>query len=206
MQVEVELDGDNMRFVSLYAPNTNPARNTFLSSLPDLIDLAAPTFVCGDFNSVLDPHVDRRRHPSYAGPSERGNRRESVAALQSLLAATETFPVWRTRHPTEAVFSWDHASGLFSSRINMIWAPMLLEQTIKDCCYHPSFLSDHCYMLLTFELRDAEVRGCGSLMSRCWTIRHTVPSFGPFGPSGSLGTLQTSLLDGSGDFMADFSF
>ena len=161
VQVEVELDGDKLRFVSLYAPNTNPARNTFLSSLPDFIDLAAPTFVCGDFNSVLDQDLDRRRHPSYAGPSERGNRRESVAALQSLLAATETFPVWRTRHPTEAVFSWDHASGQFSSRIDMIWAPMLLEQSIQDCCYHPSFLSDHRYMLLTFDLGDAFARGPG---------------------------------------------
>ena len=110
VQVEVELDGDKLRFVSLYVPNTNPARNTFLSSSPDFIDLATPTFVCGDFNVVLDPDLDGRRHSSYAGPSERGC--ESVAALQSLLEATETFQVWRT-HLTEAVFSWDHASGQF---------------------------------------------------------------------------------------------
>ena len=43
----------------------------------------------------------------------------------------------------------------------MIWAPMLLEQSIQDCCYHPSFLSDHRYMLLTFDLGDAFARGPG---------------------------------------------
>ncbi len=78
-QVEVDLAGDKLRFVSLYAPYTNPSRNTFFSSLPDFIDLAVPTFICGDFNAVLDPDLDRRRHPSYAGPSQRGTYWEEVA-------------------------------------------------------------------------------------------------------------------------------
>jgi exonuclease III len=30
LQVEVDIDGQELRFVSLYAPNRNPARNTFL--------------------------------------------------------------------------------------------------------------------------------------------------------------------------------
>ena len=98
-QVEVDLAGDKLWFISLYAPNTNPSRNAFFSSLPDFIDLAVPTFICGDFNAVFDPDLDRRRHPSYAGPSQRGAYRESVAALNSLLAAMQTFSVWRTRHP-----------------------------------------------------------------------------------------------------------
>ncbi len=160
-QVEVDLAGDKLRFVSLYVPNTNPSRNAFFSSLPDFIDLAVPTFICGDFNDVLDPDLDRWRNPSYAGPSQRGTYRESVAALNSLLAATQTFPVWRTRHPRDTIFSWDHPSGRFSSRIDMIWAPMCLDQYITDCQYHTLFFSDHCYMLLKFHLGDAFARGPG---------------------------------------------
>ncbi len=137
-QVEVDLAGNKLRFVSLYVPNTNPSRNAFFSSLPDFIDLAVPTFICGDFNAVLDPDLDRRRHPSYAGPSQRGTYRESVAALNSLLAATQTFPVWRTHHPRDTTFSWDHPSGSFSSCNDMIWAPMCLDQCIADCQYHTS--------------------------------------------------------------------
>jgi exonuclease III len=112
LKVEIDIEGNKLRFVSLYAPNKNPARNTF-SSLPDFIDLAVPTFICGDFNAVLNPDLDRRHHPSYAGPSQGATARESVAALESLLSATHTFPVWRTRNPTERIFSWDHASGKF---------------------------------------------------------------------------------------------
>lgn len=98
-----------MRFVSLYAPNKNPARNTFLASLPDYVDLAAPTFICGDFNVILNTDFDRRHHPSYTGPSKGSRFRESVTALQSLLSATQTFPMWRTRNSTDRVYSWDHA-------------------------------------------------------------------------------------------------
>ena len=86
---------------------------------------------------------------------------ENVAALNSLLAATQTFPVWWTRHPRDTIFSWDHPSGSFSSRIDMIWAPMCLDQCITDCQYHTSFFSDHRYMLLKFHLGDAFARGPG---------------------------------------------
>jgi exonuclease III len=161
LQVEVDIGGQKLRFVSLYAPNRNPARNAFFASVPDFVDLACPTFVCGDFNSVLDPALDRKRRSSYKGLSQQSASSESVAALQSLLAATQTFPVWHTRHPTEVVYSWDHASGDFSSRIDMIWAPTLLAQSIGDCNYHPSFLSDHRYMLLTFSTSDIFDRGPG---------------------------------------------
>jgi hypothetical protein len=57
-------------------------------------------------------------------------------------------------HPTEVVYSWDHPSGEFSSRIDMIWAPTLLQQSIDDCNYHPSFFSDHRYILLSFNTGD----------------------------------------------------
>ncbi len=59
VQVSVDFDDDQLSFISLYAPNRNPDRNTFFSSLSGLIDLTRPTFVCGDFNSVLDNDGDR---------------------------------------------------------------------------------------------------------------------------------------------------
>ena len=161
LQVEIDIEGNKLRFVSLYAPNKNPVRNTFFSNLPGFIDLAVPTFICGDFNAVLNPDLDRRHHPSYAGPSQGATARESVAALQSLLSAMHTFPVWGTRNPTEQIFSWDNGSGKFSSRIDMIWAPLVLEQSISDCQYHTSFFSDHHYMLLKFHLGDVFARGPG---------------------------------------------
>ena len=47
------------RVVCIYAPNSNPERNSFLLSCADLIDPAIPTLLCGDFNAVWDRSKDR---------------------------------------------------------------------------------------------------------------------------------------------------
>ena len=105
VQVLVNFGEDQLSFVSLYAPNKNPERNTFLLSLADLIDLSRPVFIAGDFNSVLDPLLDRKRRLSFVdGPSSRFQ--ESGVALQSLLQQTHlNFPDL----PSVARFtSWAH--------------------------------------------------------------------------------------------------
>ena len=61
----VDFGENQLSFVSLYAPNTNPERNRYFTSLTDLIDLSRPVFIRGDFNSVLHPEVDRMRDPSH---------------------------------------------------------------------------------------------------------------------------------------------
>jgi hypothetical protein len=43
----------------------------------------------------------------------------------------------------------------------MIWAPLLLEQSISDCQYHTSFFPDHRYMLLKFHPCDVFAQGPG---------------------------------------------
>jgi hypothetical protein len=43
----------------------------------------------------------------------------------------------------------------------MIWAPTLLAKSIGDCAHHPSFFSDHRYMLLTFSTGDIFERSPG---------------------------------------------
>ncbi len=54
-----------------------------------------------------------------------------------------------------------HASGTFASRIDMVWAPSCLEQSIRECNYHPSFFSDHQYLLVKFVLDDHISNGPG---------------------------------------------
>ena len=163
VQVEVGIGEQVLRFVSLYAPNTNPKRNRFLASVPDLMHFCRPTFVCGDFNSVLDPDLDRCHPRSLQRPAANRST-ESVSALQSLLSSTQTFPVWRSLHPGVRTYSWDNASGNCSSRIDMIWAPIGMKDHIEDCDYYPSFFTDHRYIQVTFSLDStSEVRGPG-----CW--------------------------------------
>ena len=163
VQAVVDFGEGQASFVSLYALNRNPARNTFLAPLTGLIDLSRPTFVAGDFNSVLDPQLDRMRDPSYvAGPG--AQQRESIVALESLVSFTQTYPLWRQLHPGRTVYSWTHGDGAQASRIDVVWAPTALSKNIKGCEYHLSFLSDHQYLLVVFSIQPQfnSGRRCGS--------------------------------------------
>ena len=42
----------------------------------------------------------------------------------------------------------------------MVWAPTVFQDNIKECEYHPSFFSDHSYLLVKFEL-EQDFRGPG---------------------------------------------
>ena len=160
IQTIVDFGEDELSFISLYAPNKNPERNTFFSSLTNLIDLSRPVFVAGDFNSVLDSVLDRKRRPSFVGgPSAR--TQESGPALEALMSFTQTYPLWRTLHPGRIAYSWTHGSGTFASRIDMVWGPTDMADRISACDYHPSFLSDHQYLLVQFEPRDRIATGPG---------------------------------------------
>ena len=160
VQALVDFGEDQLSFVSLYAPSRNPERNNFFTSLTELIDLSRPVFVAGDFNSVLDNLLDRKRRPSFVGGAS-ARHQESGPALQSLLSYTQTYPLWRTLHPGRIAYSWSHASGTFASRIDMIWAPTIMNDFIKECEYHPSFFSDHQYLLVKCSLRDRLATGPG---------------------------------------------
>ena len=160
VQVLVNFSEDQLSFASLYAPNKNPERNTFLLSLADLIDLSRPVFIAGDFNSVLDPQLDRKRRPSFVDrPSSRFQ--ESGVALQSLLQQTQTYPLWCDLHPGRIAYSWTTGSGTFASRIDMICAPVAMADLVQECEYYPSFLTDHQYLLVKCCLREHLVMGLG---------------------------------------------
>ncbi|WP_369124235.1 endonuclease/exonuclease/phosphatase family protein, partial [Streptococcus pyogenes] len=160
-QVELSIGEHRFRVVSLYAPSRNPARNQFLRSVSDYLDLSIPTIICGDFNSVLDPDLDRLHPPTYqrSAPSPHA---ESIPALQSLMSSTQTFPVWRTLHPNVRAYSWVHGSGSVASRIDMILAPIGMRDQIKECEYRTaSFVADHRYLYLESSLEGFEPRGPG---------------------------------------------
>ena len=82
-------------------------------------------------------------------------------ALQSLLQQTQTYPLWGELHPQRIAYSWTHGSGTFASRIDMIWAPVAMADLVQECEYHPSFLTDHQYLLVKCCLREHLITGPG---------------------------------------------
>ena len=127
----------------LYAPNQNPARNDFFDGLADTIDLTFPTFICGDFNTVLDRSMDR------FGSNVSDYSQESSQALAHLFYSCCTIDIWRYLHPTSKQFTWSARNGSLSSRIDLIGCPVAWVPSMSSCEILPFPFSDHCAVLLS---------------------------------------------------------
>ena len=87
--VEVDLafpSGSVVRVVTIYAPNRNPERNTFLEDVASSLDSSVFTILTCDFNAVFDPSVDRRG----AGTLSAGRESRGAVHLTVVLKQTKT--------------------------------------------------------------------------------------------------------------------
>ena len=126
-----------------YAPHRNPARHDFFDELVDAIDLSFPTFICGDFNTVLDRSMDR------LGSDVSDYSRESSCALSHLFYACGTTDIWRYLHPKCKQFTWSAWNGSVASHIDSIGCPVAWVPSMSSHDTLPFPFSDHCAVLLS---------------------------------------------------------
>ena len=139
----------------MYAPNRNPAWNSFFERLPSLIDRSVPTALTGDSNTVFDRATDRR------GCVASDVSRESTAALTDLLEACCCIDIWQYLHPNDSAFTWTRSDGLLGSRIDLIGAPFLWVPSVSSCDIFPCPFSDHCCVSLSVHVPDVVPPGPG---------------------------------------------
>ena len=146
----------SFQLINLYGPNQKKPGLEFFQSILPLVDLSLPTLICGDFNTVVDPTIDRNGcNPTspwaYNWPQ----------SLATLTTDMDLVDIWRTRHPTQRSYTWSRAGGQVASRLDMIWISSSLVQGVRDISILPYFRSDHSYVFLSFSLPDASERGKG---------------------------------------------
>jgi exonuclease III len=150
-------DSSPFQVVNIYGPNRRQLGEDFFTSILPQIDPSLPTFLCGDFNTVVDPHIDRRgcnpsSYWSYNWP-------QSLSLLTSQLDLVDA---WRRRHPTDRHFTWHRPCGSQASRLDMVWtSPHLLEH-VHQVDILPFFRSDHSYVFLRISLPSMPKRGPGT--------------------------------------------
>ena len=152
---EFTLYDSTFRVLCLYAPNRNPARDTFFNSISDSVDPSIPTVLCGDFNTVFDRSLDRRG--SFADDTSR----ESTPALSRLFDACCVIDIWRYLHPVSSSFTWNRWDGQFASRIDLVGCPYTWVSSVSTCEIVPFPFSDHCAVLFTFSIPDVIPPGPG---------------------------------------------
>lgn len=155
LQCEFFFRGQSFRVCSLYVPNRNPARDSFLRDLQVKIDFSVPSLLCGDFNTVFDRALDRR------GSDPSDTSRESTSALRGLFDACSVVDIFRYLHPSTPGYTWSKWNGTLASRIDLVGIPSHWVSSVSACSVVPCPFSDHCGVLASVTVPDSIPSGPG---------------------------------------------
>ena len=142
------------RICSIYAPNRNPSRDSFLDDLCGKIDPSIPTLLAGDFNAVFDRLTDR------VGSSPEDTSRESSVALRRLFDLCCVEDIWRYLHPSVSGYTWARWDHSCASRIDLFGVPYAWVPHVTSCDILACPFSDHC-VLLSLSVPDVVPPGPG---------------------------------------------
>ena len=109
------LENNLFQLCNVYAPKSSAVAQ-FFESLYPIIDSAIPCILCSDFNTVVDPHKDRRG----CTPLSKWAYNWS-GTLRSLMSTFDLKDVWRLHHPTTSAFPWNCANSTQATRLDMFW-------------------------------------------------------------------------------------
>ena len=161
LQIKFEWKGLPISLSTVYAPAVTPDRAPFFESLSDNLpidDDVCLNILCGDFNCIEDPTLDKSGGNPNSGT-------DGFTELQNITALLDLEDLWRIKHPQEQVFTWEGnmASGLVRTRIDRFYTSTLLRPFVKNI-EHPSIPIpnlDHKGVLLTLEEPDLPRPGPG---------------------------------------------
>ena len=156
--IVAELARDNFNFQvgCLYGPNNKDDGAQFFESLYQAIDPAIPVLLSGDYNTVVDPYLDRFG----CNPNSPWAYNWS-STLRDLMGTFDLCDVWRAHHPTSKEFTWRRPNGKQGSRIDMVWMPQRYLGLVTSVGIFPFFRSDHSYVHLNINLPFGVKRGKG---------------------------------------------
>lgn len=106
---------------------------------------AIPAVIMGDFNAIIDPHMDRLRTDVQIGNSE-------VTQFGRLLREVAFIDLWRSKYPLERQYSCHSSTFQSLSRIDFMLGNSLTRNLVVKVEYLTRGLSDHSPMLLVLLL------------------------------------------------------
>ena len=95
------------QLVCLYGLNNKKDGAAFFESIPDHVDYAFMCIVCGDFNTVVDPTVDRRGCNITSAYAYNWS-----GQLDSFMDSLNLCDMWRLKHPSASEFTWNDPVAL----------------------------------------------------------------------------------------------
>ena len=146
----------NFQVVCLYGPNNRKDGQLFFESLYQAIDPNTPVLLCGDFNTVTYPYLDR-----FGCNPNSPWAYNWLSTHRDLMGTYELTDAWHAKHPDTKEFTWRRPNGQQGSRIDMIWIPSRFLGLVLSVGIFPFFRSDHSYVYLEIDLPFEIERGKG---------------------------------------------
>ena len=136
--IKGKMDGHPIILGCMYAPNTEQA--TYLQNVSETLSRwgGYPWLIGGDFNSVLDFHLDRSFPPMQSTPAT-----SNAHTLSNWLRQWHLTDVWRHRYSDSCVYSYYSAPHALHVRIDRIVGTAELLPLITNTDYMGRTHSDH---------------------------------------------------------------
>ncbi|KAI8484945.1 hypothetical protein Bbelb_373520 [Branchiostoma belcheri] len=123
-----------LRVCNVYAPNVPANRKSFFRDLNKYLSTVEPTILCGDFNCVENPSIDKRGGSQSLGAG--GSR-----ALKNLCSQYDLVDSWRLANPQKQAFTWRPKDNSVACRLDRIYTHKQL--TVQSHKYTPAYFTDH---------------------------------------------------------------
>ena len=146
----------SFQVLAIYGPNQKRLGDDFFPSLFPIVNPSLPLILCGDFNVVADPHVDR-----YGCNPDSPWAYNWPSSLSTLVESFDLLDIWRHNHPTERSYTWRRANGTQVSRLDMFWISSTFVEHVSQVDIFPFFRSDHSYVFLKLSFPSLPQRGPG---------------------------------------------
>ena len=138
--------------INVYGPNNDDMFFTRLHSM--IVDKGEEPFIIGgDFNTVIDPRVDRY-------PNSIQNHPKCYNVLHNILTDLDLVDIWRTKNKSTQKYTWNSPDFKIGSRIDYFLISQSLVSSVMKCDITFGYKTDHSLVSIVLT-RFTQKRGPG---------------------------------------------
>ena len=135
--INISINNKPVTICSIYGPNSDDPSffHTFFSSILNLSN--CPVIIGGDFNTVIDPSLDR------SNPSINKRNWQSTETIKQFMSDFGLGDGWRLLHPSAREYTFFSPVHHSYSRIDFFLTSNSIIPDISELKIHPIIISDH---------------------------------------------------------------
>ena len=143
--LKAKIGDETYTLVNVYGPNKDePAFYSNLFEEALLLHDSDHIIVGGDFNTVLDPEMDRK------GGRPGKSKSRTAEFLQGVMEEYDWLDPWRYLNPDKFQYTWKRRKPFVGTRLDFFLLPMSSLGLVDDCEIILGYKSDHSFVQLDF--------------------------------------------------------